>query len=297
MEKCPICGGEARRCAFSNAASIGAKRTYHHCCECEHLFLLPVPAEQDLAAHYAAATTEVSRHYPRAYARRLHRLSKIIRPFLPGKPARYLEIGPGSIGVVPLLAKGDEYCAIEPGEENRRELSTALEKAGVLSAVFRSISEFEGAECHVAVIMSCLEHVRSPLQMLSEVSGHLAPGAILVFGSPRQDLEYADLGVLDGSISSNGDHLHSFSENSARALVEGAGFECLQMGSLSSAAYLRAVRALKRPLADYVRSNKILSAPVQLRATFALGVSAMLTAAVRLRGAADYDFVLVARKR
>jgi hypothetical protein len=297
MEECPICGGRADSCAFNNADSIGAERKYHLCHTCEHLFLLPVPDEKALEAHYAGATTEVSRHYPRAYARRLRRLGGIIRPYLPRKPSRYLEIGPGSIGIVPLLQKGDEYHAIEPGQENRKRLAAALSQGDVQGTMYRATAELQSVECDVAIIMSCLEHVPSPVQTVADASKHLSPGGTLIFGSPIQELEYADLQVLGGKIRANGDHLHSFSEKSARALMERTGFDCLTVDSLCSKTYLRAAQALKRPLRDYVRTNRILSAPVQLRMSAALAVSGLLTATVRLRGAADYDFVVVAKKR
>ena len=160
--------------------------------------------------------------------------------FVPQSARQVLEIGcgEGSFGAL-VKARGSEVWGIEidptAAEVARKALDNVL--VGDVAVVLKDVptSRFDAVVCN-----DVLEHLVDPYAVLAAILPKLAPGGVVIASIPNvrhltnlknllvhKDWQYTDSGTLDRT------HLRFFTERSIRAMLEGCGYEVLQLRGIN----------------------------------------------------------------
>lgn len=185
-EPCKFCGRVNERYIHPEFAAPGDVYgfNYVYCAGCGVAYLNPMPDDAALARHYAAGSAEaapadVSRFKLAGFRRRMLRLAGLT------KSDRVLEVGVGRGEAVYCLAtEGHDVTGVDPhysaqhnpAELNARIIRAPLEEAG-----------FEDSRFTLVMLWSVLEHVRTPVETLREISRVTAPGGRLIISVPCFD--------------------------------------------------------------------------------------------------------------
>ena len=162
-----------------------------------------------------------------------------MRPFVPDRRARVLEIGCGEGRFSSSLPGTQEVWGVEP--------SPAAETARThLTRVFHSTFEQAAAELPLAYfdVVICndvIEHMPDHAGFLRDIQRHIAPGGMLVGSIPNvryyenmfqflleKDWHYRDFGILDRT------HIVFFTAKSLRKTLERAGFRVVCLRGINS---------------------------------------------------------------
>ena len=162
-----------------------------------------------------------------------------MRPFLPARRARVLEVGCGEGRFSGAIDGVEESWGIEP--------SSAAEAARTrLTRVFQAT--FDEAESELPVgyfdLVICndvIEHMADHGRFFSRIGQYIAPGGMIIGSIPNvrfynnmfeylfeKDWHYTDYGILDRT------HLAFFTEKSLRKTLERYGFDILTLNGINS---------------------------------------------------------------
>ncbi len=183
---CAICGGPL---AFAFSATDRNRRLsderfeYGRCRRCRTLALAPVP--EDLARYYPAEYYSLPSGREALIAAASGERYKVdlIRRFVP--TGRLVEIGP-AIGGFCALAQADGYetSAIEMDPECCRFLRTVVRIE--VDETSEPIESLAGrGPFDVIAMWHVIEHLPNPREVLAAAAGSLAPGGIVVIGTPN----------------------------------------------------------------------------------------------------------------
>jgi SAM-dependent methyltransferase len=212
---------------------MGRERAFCHCPNCDHWWLEPFPDEEELNAYYQGCRVMVTTGYTRQYPRKKLNVFRAIltaRQLL--EKTSFLEIGPGPVGIAPILPIGATYYAVEPGIAYSRALGQIAEKRQLDLHVYDYI-ELVPRESRVDVLFAnaVFEHLRDPLYTFTTAVRLLRPGATVVFGVPDRSIEIPEYAFVPSGFYKNinygENHLHSFSQASVKALFEQGGVELI----------------------------------------------------------------------
>lgn len=245
---CPVCGASgparvAREARLDesrlDASSFSSRKLpeFMHfrllrCAGCDCLYASPAPDPEWLGeayreAHFAAG--EESRQAADTYARELRR----VLPRLPDRRGA-LDIGCGDGAFLEtLLAEGfEEVVGVEPSRAPVAQAGPAV-REHIRRGVFRA-DAFEPDRWSLVSCFQTLEHVDDPAGLVAAAAKLLAPGgAFLAVAHDHRALPARLLGRR--SPIYDVEHLQLFSRRSLRALLEGAGFERVEVTPLRNA--------------------------------------------------------------
>ncbi len=239
---CPLCGSRDQSAVFApeaidagrlDAFAFASRKTpeYMHyrlisCPDCDLLYASPGPSPGALAAAYREAafdSSEESRFAAQTYVRLLSR-------FVDRLPDRSgaLDIGAGDGAFLEeLLALGFTGVAgVEPSEAPiaaARSSVRPLLRRGVFSA-----ADFKEGTLSLVTSFQTLEHVLDPLGVCRDARRLLKEGGAVFFVCHDRRAFSARLLGLQSPIFDI-EHLQLFSPASARALLERAGFDDIEV--------------------------------------------------------------------
>lgn len=244
---CPLCGSSDQSRVFAPEAidanrlgsfAFSARKTpeYMHyrliCCpDCDLLYASPAPPPGELAAAYREAAfggSEEARFAARTYGR-------LLAGFVDRLPERAgaLDIGAGDGAFLErLLSLGFTGVAgVEPSEAPIAAASDAarpLLKRGVFAA-----ADFQEGAFSLVTSFQTLEHVHDPLGVCRGARRLLKEGGAIFFICHDRRAFSARLLGLKSPIFDI-EHLQLFSPASARALLERAGFDEIEVRPISN---------------------------------------------------------------
>jgi SAM-dependent methyltransferase len=248
VETCQACGSASLRPRFSVAGGMGeeglipttdrygtALADVSECTACGHMQLQPMPTEAVLENAYAEAASDdylEEELGQRETARRI--LTRIERHRGPGD---LVDLGCW-LGFLPDEARkrGWRPVGIEPSafasEFARSRLGLDVRTEGLFDADLPSES-FDAA-----VLGDVIEHLPRPGDALDRIAGLLRPGGVLTMMLPDAGSRVArTLGRRWWSIIPT--HVHHFTRASMRRLLEGHGWEVLEIDTAPKAFTVR----------------------------------------------------------
>jgi 2-polyprenyl-3-methyl-5-hydroxy-6-metoxy-1,4-benzoquinol methylase len=182
-------------------------------------------------------------------------VNEVVFSFVPTSAKRILDVGCGTGMLGARLRSVRERTVIgityshTEAERARSRLSDVV-CADINNLDIASLGKFD-----CVVLSHILEHLYAPEALLEQLKSSLTQDAVIVVALPnvlwyRQRIQfmlgkwrYQDWGVLDRT------HFRFFDRKSARALVENAGFEIMQMRDDGPFPLTRPVRKLLGPVA------------------------------------------------
>jgi 2-polyprenyl-3-methyl-5-hydroxy-6-metoxy-1,4-benzoquinol methylase len=151
-----------------------------------------------------------------------------IRPLLPERASRILDIGAGAGGTIGWLKSiypAAETTAVELNPELRDDLKRNSDVV-LIGAIEECLSELEGATFDLIVMLDVLEHLHDSTATLKKICMLLEPEGHVIVSVPnvahlsvsipllfRRDFTYRDAGILDRT------HLRFFVEDTAVKLL------------------------------------------------------------------------------
>jgi SAM-dependent methyltransferase len=244
---CPVCGSRDQSAVFApeaidesrlDAYAFASRKTpeYMHyrlisCPECDLLYACPAPEPGALAAAYKEAAFGSSEEAGFA-ARTYSRLLSDIVDRLPDRKGA-LDIGAGDGAFLEeLVSLGfSDVLGIEPSEAPiaaAREKVRPLLKRGVFAA-----ADYQAGTMSLVTSFQTLEHVSNPLEVAQGAHRLLKDGGAAFFiCHDRRALSARVLGFKSPIFDI--EHLQLFSAASARALLERAGFDGIEVRAISN---------------------------------------------------------------
>jgi len=301
---CPICGHQASPTKMFVKNSFGASRNFFFCNNCHHLFLTPLPLEGELLSFYSNSSVESEANYYKSYLNgRLKRLSKLLKNILNSKSI-VLELGPGGVGILPLLPKGATYIAIETSSQNRSSLKEIAVRRSINIHLLENIDQLSKSvqKIHydIVIAVSVIEHVVNPKLFIEKAIYRLKAGGLVVIGVPYQNIEVPFL--INGKLNFCQTHLHSFSEQSLTELVKSLNLKVLNFDFLDKlyAKYKSEIRGFYLSLEDKMHSENysaLFSKKFILRKIIKFFLRyIVLEYAYERANKADYDMIIIAKK-
>jgi 2-polyprenyl-3-methyl-5-hydroxy-6-metoxy-1,4-benzoquinol methylase len=231
--RCPGCGGGDATPAFEK---FGFR--FAACRACGTIYMTPRPSPAAMADYYAHSENYA---YWAKYifpASEASRREKIHKPWLERvlaycdrygmAPGTLVEIGPG-FGTFAAVAtesrRFERVLAVEPTPE----MAQACRDRGV-SVIQKRVEdvkdELTGAD--VLVSFEVIEHLFDPSVFLAQCARLVRPGGLLVLSCPNgQGFDIAMLGAA--ALVVDAEHVNLFNPSSLAGLVEGSGFEVLEV--------------------------------------------------------------------
>jgi SAM-dependent methyltransferase len=231
---CPACGADEPEPALE-------KHGFHwvECPRCETLYMSPRPSPAVMASYYGAS--ENYRYWAEHIfpASEALRREKVNRPWLDrilGYTTFYdvprdllVEIGPG-FGTFAALARErfDRVVGIEPTPEMAR--ACRAHGIEVIEKGIEQVADDELAGADVACAFEVIEHLFEPRVFVERCAHLLRPGGLLVLSCPNgQGFDIQTLGAL--SLAIDPEHVNLFNPRSLTRLVEGCGFEGVEVST------------------------------------------------------------------
>lgn len=236
---CPICGGPKLE-----AGSIKSV-TYFECKECKHLYCGTSPTPKFLQHYYSLEESAQVEAYVNLDQGGLSdrnigvsgpksEFIDFVRSEIPHgistEEPKWIDIGAG-VGDLLLNARSLGYHVI--GIEPDPALANLARKRGIeIHEVFLTSSSDVGhilAEADVISLLNVLEHIPEPVEFVSFLGDSMKKGAVLAMEFPRHPsvsslLQLANISTIIRHINPP-EHLHIFSDLSARHLLDFAGFD------------------------------------------------------------------------
>ena len=229
---CPVClsGQDVAWLLEKNGCQL------HYCSVCDHIFVDPQPAPEQITSLYSSERGSGERPKPvfdstSAVPRKFHRsLARITARVRTGQ---LLDVG-CSNGAFLFLAKeaGFDVSGVELDPA-----AAAIARANGLAVVVGTLGEagFAEASFDVVHLSDLIEHVPDPESLLREVRDLLRPSGILLVLTPNHDAFfpratyrlYRLLGI-SWSHPTPPEHLHQFSRTSLGLMLRRAGFDTVE---------------------------------------------------------------------
>jgi hypothetical protein len=219
QEMCPFCGSGSR--IIDAALNINAEKpssfALRVCSRCGHAWIDPLPTQNFLDHLYQIGSNSVI-----GYGWSSERKTQLTIPeqvvckaVAALRPGRYFELGVGK-GLLysHCFSNGWRCSGVEPGDWG----------SGI-PGVVRSLDEVPvGSTFDVLVALDVLEHVRDPIGVLRVLRGMSAPSSWLFTAFPnRRSFRFMMQKGRWRMVRPLG-HIHYFSKQSARLMLEKAGF-------------------------------------------------------------------------
>jgi 2-polyprenyl-3-methyl-5-hydroxy-6-metoxy-1,4-benzoquinol methylase len=216
LEVCPICGNRGRF-EFENKVSVLCR-----CERCDHVYARDLPSDAALQSlygdfgywlkdrvHQGISTIQAGQAWEGFLQARIGILERMrcLAPH-PGRATLVFEIGCSEgillheLGKRGLQASGCEMN-VAVAEQGIRQLG-----ANILTAPFETLA-LPARHFDLVMAFHTLEHMRFPVEVLAKAAGMLRADGVLLIEVPGGKEEY-----------DNTDHLHFFSEQSLRLLLE-----------------------------------------------------------------------------
>jgi 2-polyprenyl-3-methyl-5-hydroxy-6-metoxy-1,4-benzoquinol methylase len=157
-----------------------------------------------------------------------HHVRREIRPLLPEKASRILDVGAGAgatLRWLKTLYPTAETTAVELNPEMRSELNASADIVHI-GAVEECLSELDGKTYDLIVLLDVLEHLHDSTSTLQKICMLLEPDGHVIVSVPnvahlsvsipllfRRDFTYREAGILDRT------HLRFFVEQTAVKLL------------------------------------------------------------------------------
>lgn len=225
---CPLCKGGAYE-VVSERDRDGSPLTTVLCTSCGHVFTVPIPTTEQLAAYYAdkyrhdykAVARPKPKHVLRAGRRALERLDNL-SPHAKAS-SRLLDIGAGGGEFVYLAGKAG-YAArgVEPNRGYAAHARKELD-IDVTAATFQEV-EFDPGSYDVITLHHVLEHLPDPAAALAQIRSWLTPSGTLMLEVPNVLSTYHS-----PSRRFHRAHLHTFNRLGLEDLVRNAGFSIVSV--------------------------------------------------------------------
>ena len=236
MECCPICRStDIKIIATRFRNIIDAKPQLAICNRCDHWCVAPLPNKDDLHHFYSKLLAMDTDEYLSKYRNKKLRIFQRLlehRLSLPENPV-VVEVGPGPIGITPIVPSGAHYVAIEPGSKNNRLLLESAHAKRLTLTCLEDIDELNLSDFTADLIFSnaSFEHMLSPRDVLNKLKRHMKPDCWVVIGVPARQVEFPDEALVRSGLYAEIDycrtHLHSFSSQSMRLLFSSAKIELI----------------------------------------------------------------------
>lgn len=219
-ERCPVCASAS--IVLDRATNIHPEYPLsfklRRCGSCGHGWIDPLPTQALLDHLYGCSSMSViGQGWDRSAKPKLsipeQRLLERLRSRTPG---RYLEVGVGKGTLYrQVLALGWNGCGVDPGAWSAE-----------LPGVVRSLDEVPPAPAFdLIVALDVLEHISDPGAALRALRRCAAPGAEFYAAFPNNDSWRARRDKGRWRMVRPLGHLHFFTAESARRLLEDAGFQ------------------------------------------------------------------------
>ena len=232
LTACPVCRRAADVCPLLEKDGY----QIHRCSSCDHMFVYPVPGEEELSNIYTFAegyhcgqpTLPQEVALPERFLEAIATIERY------ASPSRLLDVG-CSTGTFLHLAgsRGWSVKGIEFSED-----TSQVARAAGLDVVTGTIFSLNPARdkfdaLHLAEV---IEHVADPRAMLEQARRLLNPGGVLYVTTPNSDafwpkatyLIFRLIGVPWSHVTPP-HHLHQFSAKSLRKLLDDTGFRCMEV--------------------------------------------------------------------
>lgn len=227
-------------CMATQSEKVFEKFSFRYvCCSgCGTIYMNPRPSPELMAAYYA--DSENYRFWATFIfpASEEARREKIHKPWLNRiieycdrhgvQKGTLVEVGPG-FGTFASLATCSgvfkRVIAVEPTPE----LARACVERGV-AVINKRIEDIhdEIEEADIVVSFEAIEHLFQPRLFLQQTAGLLKPGGLLVLSCPNG--QGFDISLLGGkALAVDPEHVNFFNPGSLTMLVEGCGFEVLEV--------------------------------------------------------------------
>ncbi len=233
--------GDCPICRSTNLETVGTKATIHprsrfsvqikRCIDCHHWCTDPMPKAELLGALYAESSLSVLGENWASEVEANNRNETIasdsnwiVKNLSKVKPGNFLEVGPGEGRLLRKMGQlGWNPFGVDLGNY-----------AGGFQ-VFSSINQLpESIQYDAIVFQDVLEHVSDPLHELSQYAERIKAGAILLMTVPWSESKKAKFGKTRWDMVRPLGHLHYFSKQSAKMLLESIGFEVLAMETVNT---------------------------------------------------------------
>lgn len=229
---CPACDQSEKRDAWKRDGF-----TYKECCHCGTIYVSPRPTKNMLAEHYATSLSEkywAKNIYPKS---ELARLNHLIRPRVERileildkhnlKPKKLMDIGAGYCTFVSEAVSQNmvsEAIAIEPNFDASQRIEDS--RITVINDVLENVNM---VDVDIITCFELIEHVFSPLDLISNLHKNVTSQGILVITTPN--IQGFDLLTLrDKSDNTTApDHINYFNIESLTSLLKKGGFRIVEV--------------------------------------------------------------------
>jgi len=262
---CPICRTPTVIGKTQVKNSLGCQRLFSHCPNCDHWWLNPMPDVEELNIYYHARTGMVTTGYVQQYPqKKLKIFLAILSAQRFHEKTSVLEIGPGPVGITPIVPKGAMYIAVEPSIAYKKSLKTIAENRNLHFHAYDSINMIpKDTRVDMMFTNAVFEHLIDPLNTFTTAASLLNPGAAVVFGVPDRNVEIPDHAFIPSGLFKSIDycenHLHSFSPASVKALFEQGGVELVEMCHTLKQGLVTAYYQISHVLEDGVINRRMMS--------------------------------------
>lgn len=226
---CPLCGD-------MQSTPVLNKYGYaiHRCVACSHVFVNPMPTDDQLRAHYqnpAYFEGEQDQGYRdyddmhRALKPHFDRRLKTIASHVPAK-GRILDVGCADGYFLERARQAGWHVA---GVELSTEMAArASARLGI--QVAGAVDALDDARFDAITLWEVIEHVPRPIAFLSSLRERLRPGGVLMFSTPNTGHWQAVRRHDAWGSYRPPSHVQYFNGTSARDLVHRAGFSTVTVG-------------------------------------------------------------------
>jgi len=266
IKSCVICSRPAVVGKTQVLNSLGRSRVFCHCPNCEHWWLEPMPDSDELKSYYQSRTGMVTTGYVQQYPRKkLKHFCRILKKHGLLATSPVLEIGPGPVGITPLLPSGVTYIAVEPGIAYSKSLKQSAEKKQLDFYGYDSIDMVpDDKRFNMLFTNAVFEHLIDPLDTFRLAVRHLNAGAAVVFGVPDRNVEILESAFIPSGlfkeIAYGENHLHSFSESSVKIMFNQMGIDFIATDHMLAAGLVSAYKRLSKSLEYGVINQRLTSA-------------------------------------
>lgn len=231
--RCPACDADRPELIFKKFGF-----SFQRCPACRTLYMSPRPSEASMAEYYAHSENYAfwAKHiFPASEPVRREKIHKPALDRVAGYGAKFgvkmgtlIEIGPG-FGTFSALAAASGRFSRVMAVEPVPELAAACRARGV-NVVEKRVEDLadEVARADVVCSFEVVEHLFAPRRLIEGMHKLLVPGGLLVLSCPNgEGFDIAMLGA--GALAVDAEHVNLFNPDSLSRLVQGVGFEILEV--------------------------------------------------------------------